>query len=119
MSQHNFIPAAQLDLGAMYWLTGITQTYITEISLALVMTALAIYGNDINGLIRKRTQNLHFMVRTVLFVVVCAFGYGWLSLSLAPQVRRGLTSIPGVWLPVLVTALFVVLGVLAERKRKI
>ena len=85
MFHENLLAAARFDLGLLYWLSSLTKTYMTEISLALVMTALAIYGNDINGLIRRRTQNLHFLLRTVLFVTVCAFGYGWLSLSLAPQ----------------------------------
>ncbi len=119
MSQEQFIQVAQVDWSALYWLSSLTQTYVTEISLALVMTALAIYGNDINGMIRRRTQHLHFIVRTGLFVAVCAFGYGWLSLTLAPQVSRGLVSVPGVWLPLLVMTLFVGLGILAERKRKI
>ena len=61
MFQENLIAASRFDL--VFFGSSLTKTYMTEISLALVMTALAIYGNDINGLIRRRTQNLHFLLR--------------------------------------------------------
>lgn len=95
------------------------RTYLYEITLALVATVAVIYSNEINRAIRKHIHRLHFAWRTMIFVVVCAVGYGGaivLTTSFLVKVFRGLDRL--VLAPVIVGC-FVVVGILAERHKQI
>ena len=89
------------------------------ISLAAMTTLVAIYGSDINQAIRARVQGYNLLIRTGIFVTVCAFGYGWLIVKVTPLLRKLLSMTPRLWLPLVVVALFLMLGLLAQGKRKI
>ena len=89
------------------------------ISLATITTLVAIYGADINQAIRARIQRWNLMVRTAVFITLCAFGYGWLILQATPLLRRLLGMVPRVWLPLVIVGVFMSLGLLAQGKRKI
>ena len=100
-------------------LGGLIARRLYGISLAAITTLVAIYGADINQLVRVRVQRFSLMVRTAIFVGVCAFGYGWLIVNVTPIFRRILALTPRVWLPLVVVSLFLGLGLLAQGKRKI
>jgi len=51
-------------------------------------------------------------------VLLCAFGYGALTLFLTPLVAKQLTALSNLWLPWVSLAVFVLLGMLAQRKRQ-
>ena len=108
-----------LDLSMLDGLAQFTGRHLGKIGFAFFATLLAIYGQDINRAVRRRTRDYHFLLRTLIFVFLCAFGYGWLILTLAPEVAGLLRYVPARLLPLIVISLFVLLGVLAERKRKI
>ena len=93
--------------------------HLYGVSLAAITTLVAIYGADINQVVRVRIQRFNLMTRTAIFVAVCAFGYGWLIVNLTPMLRRFLNLTPRVWLPLVVISLFLCLGLLAQGKRKI
>ncbi|WP_233520479.1 DUF3392 domain-containing protein [Flocculibacter collagenilyticus] len=91
--------------------------YIQEIALTAVASLLVIYGDTINGIIKKHIRNLHFVMRTLIFVLVCAFGYGMLTVFLAPLLASQLVLIPKHMLPVVILLVFIFIGILAERKK--
>jgi len=108
-----------IDYSALDWLVSMTRKYQSQISLGLMATLLAIYGQDINRWVRHKTRHQHFIVRTTVFIFLCTFGYGWFTIFCAPHLSGALSRLPPRFLPGTVFMLFVVLGVLAERKRKI
>lgn len=108
-----------MDFSALDWLGRQVRRYREEIGFAFFATLLAVYGQDINRSVRSRIREYHFLLRTLIFVFLCAFGYGWLILFIAPQLAGLLTLAPLRLLPLIVVILFVLLGILAERKRKI
>ena len=57
------------DIGQ--WFRG----YQYQMAMAIVATVLVIFGSDINNAVRSLVRKQHFIVRSLTFVVVCAFGY--------------------------------------------
>ena len=108
-----------LDFSALDWLAKTSGAHLNSISFAMVATLLAIFGQDMNRALRSRTRHLHFVWRTLAFIFLCAFGYGWLTLYVSPKLGWALRHVPPRALPVAIVLLFVILGIIAERKRKI
>ncbi|NCP66302.1 MAG: DUF3392 family protein [Paraglaciecola sp.] len=69
------------------------------------------------GSLRLRAQ--HFIVRTSVFVLVCAFGYGLLTVYATPFVKLGLNMIPVLYRGISIVGVFLLLGYLAEHRRYI
>ncbi len=93
--------------------------YLWQVSFAIVATLLVIYGADINGAVKKRIQRFNFVIRVMIFMLVCAFGYGFVTILLAKLLKECLDHLGGVYLAAVVCAFFFIVGILAERKRQI
>ena len=83
----------------------------------VVATLLVLYGDNMNKAIKRQINQYHFLVRTLIFILVCAFGYGLLLTWLAPMLAQFLSQIPRLYLGISVLGIVVLLGILAERKR--
>ncbi len=93
--------------------------YLGEIALAIMATVLVIYGDSINRLVKKHTSGLNFVIRTGVFILLCTFGYGALLIFFTPMLGKWLAGLGMIYLGPLIVAVFIVLGVLAERKNQI
>lgn len=90
-----------------------------QIATMIVATLLVIYGNEVNQLIRRQISGLHFVLRAAIFVLVCAFGYGYLLLWFTPILSSWLHSIPLHLSAPATLAILLLLGILAERKKQL
>ncbi|HJP32240.1 MAG TPA: DUF3392 family protein [Candidatus Latescibacteria bacterium] len=97
--------------------TGWIQSHLSAICTAIVTTLLVIFGDEINGFIKDRIRGFNFFIRTGAFVLLCVFGYGMLAAAGASAIRSLLLYFGGHYLPLTVIAAFVVMGMLAERKK--
>ena len=93
--------------------------YSYQIALAVVASALVIYGNELNGIIKHMVRKQHFLVRTIVFVTVCFAGYGALTVLLTSFLSRQLVNVPALYFGPLVIGIFLVLGLVAERQKQI
>lgn len=93
--------------------------YAGDVALALVASLLVITGGDINRYIKRQVSSANFFFRTIIFVLVCTFGYGVLTVVLTNIVKTQLASLSAAYLAIAVIAAFLALGVYAERKRQI
>ena len=93
------------------------KSHLTPISTAITTTLLVIYGDDINGLVKRRIRGLNFFVRTGAFIALCAIGYGMLSVAGASAVKQLLRYFDDLYLAPMVVGAFVLMGILAERKK--
>jgi cell division protein FtsW (lipid II flippase) len=93
--------------------------YLSMVALMVVATLLVLYGNNVNAAVRRQIQHYHFIVRTLIFILLCAFGYGLLTTLLAPFLATQLASVSNYYLGPLVVIITIALGVLAERKRQL
>ena len=104
-------------VAALAGTTGWIQAHLATISAAIVTTLLVIFGDEINGFVKRHIRQYNFLVRTAAFVLLCVFGYGLLATAGASAVRSLLLYFGSGYLPLTVIAAFVVMGMLAERKR--
>ncbi|MFT4573862.1 DUF3392 domain-containing protein [Marinomonas primoryensis] len=98
-------------------LAHLLQPHLNDISLALVATCLVVYGDKVNGFLKRLVSSWVFIARVMAFILMCTFGYGLLALWSQPLVYWGITRVDFVYRPVLLLACFCFLGILAERKR--
>lgn len=89
------------------------------IAMMIISTLLVLYGNEINKQIKKMVGHYHFLIRTCVFILVCAFGYGFLTTWLIPHLIQLIKHIPYLYQGIAVVIMLVLLGVLAERKNNI
>jgi len=101
------------DLG--HWF----RPYQYQSALAIIATLLVIFGNDINSAIKKLIAKQHFIVRTLAFVLVCAFGYGLLTVWLTSLLAQQLAKLPNLYLVPAVFSIFFILGMYAQKQRQI
>jgi hypothetical protein len=93
--------------------------WLGEISMAIMATLLVIYGETVNRLLKRQIGGLHFILRTVIFILLCTFGYGALLIYATPLLSKLLASVGMIYLGPLVLGVFITLGTIAEKKNRI
>lgn len=93
--------------------------WMSEIATAMVACLLVVFGADINRLLRRQLSGTHFILRTLVFIFINAFGFGFLIVSAAPWLSRQLSQLPNLWLVGVVLTAFVFIGAWAQRHRQI
>jgi hypothetical protein len=91
--------------------------HLLTIATSFTLVLLVIFGDDINGALKKRVRHYPFLVRMLSFVILCTFGYGLLTIWLTPLLARAFLSLGDRYLAPVVVAAFMGLGMLAERKK--
>lgn len=104
---------------ALNWLSQLFAPYHTEVALTIVATALVIYGDVINKHIKMMLKPYPFVLRTLVFVLVCAFGYGMVIVFLTPFIKQGIVLVPSEYRGISIIFVFLLLGYLAEHRRYI
>ncbi|WP_448567526.1 DUF3392 domain-containing protein [Thalassotalea ganghwensis] len=106
----------------MEWLNALGQSFRPfqyQASLAIIATLLVIFGNDINNAVKKLVSKQHFIVRSLVFVLVCAFGYGLLTIYLTSLLNQQLNKIPDLYIMPSILIVFLLLGMYAQKQRHI
>jgi len=101
------------DLGQFF------RPYQYQSALAIIATILVVFGNNINSTIKKIVAKQHFIIRTLVFVLVCAFGYGLLTVWLTSLLAQQIAKLPDVYLVPVVFSIFITLGMYAQKQRHI
>jgi hypothetical protein len=96
-----------------------TQPYYSEIALTILATIFVVYGDVFNKQIKRMISPYHFVIRTFVFVMVCAFGYGLLVVFATPYVKQLILWVPSLYRGLTIILVFSVLGYLAEHRRYI
>ena len=99
--------------------SGYLRPYLKEVSISLVATALFLYGEDIHGLVKRQIQGLALVFRVAILILVCAFGYGALSVGCTILSRKLLGFLDNYYLSPVILGLFLLIGILAEKKKAI
>lgn len=91
--------------------------YYSELSLMLMATILVVYGDVVNKYAKSLVSSWHFVFRTVTFVLLCAFGYGLMTLYGAPFLLHIIKYLPWHLQGVGIVSAFILIGILAEKRR--
>lgn len=93
--------------------------YQFQTAMAIIATVLVIFGNDINSALKKLIAKQHVIIRTLIFVVICAFGYGLLTIWLTGVLAAQFAKIPDLYITPTILLLFLLLGAYAQKQRHI
>ncbi|WP_102795220.1 DUF3392 domain-containing protein [Bowmanella denitrificans] len=100
-------------------LTHLLQPYYMEVAMTLVATLLVVYGDVVNKHIKRMLSPYHFVLRTLVFVLICAFGYGAFILFVTPFTKQLILMLPAMYQGIVIVSVFLLLGYLAEQRRYI
>ncbi|MCL6414154.1 DUF3392 domain-containing protein [Aestuariirhabdus sp. Z084] len=92
-----------------------SRSYLPEISLAILATLMVIYGATLNRAIKRNIRQLNFILRTSIFILVCALGYGATLILVSPLLAQMLAQFNNQTLSPVLLLCFVLLGFLADR----
>jgi hypothetical protein len=93
--------------------------YVDEVALAVVASILVIYGKAINDLVKQAFKKWPFAVRVLVFMVVCAFGYGALTVLATRFLQRFLSGLGSAQLTIVIGGFYFLVGMLAQKKRQV
>jgi len=105
----------ELLMRSGYWVL----SNIHSIALALVATLLVIYGDNLNRFVKRHLRPYPRLLRILGFVLMCAFGYGALTVIFTPLLASWLAQIPVQWLAPGVLGFFLFIGWIAEKKQQV
>ncbi len=91
--------------------------HLGKVALSFAATVLFLYGEQLHGVVKGLIKDLHFIFRLLILVLVCAFGYGTLVFAFTRLCEAGLRELDGMCLAPVVIGLFLLIGLLAERKK--
>ena len=89
-----------------------------DISTAAVTCLLVMFAADINRFMRKQLIGTNFIIRTMIFILINAFGYGLFIVTTAPFLSEQLSQLANHWLITVVISMFIVIGIWAQRHRQ-
>lgn len=100
-------------------LSGFLRAHLGKVAMSLVATAVFLYGEELHGLVKKQIEGSPWLLRVLILILVCAFGYGTLTVGCSMLCQRLLGFLDNQYLSPVVVGLFLLIGILAERKKSI
>lgn len=92
-----------------------SRTHLHDIALAIMATALALFGPALISWVRRSISHLNFVIRTLIFVLVCAVGFGFAMIYLTPLLVSAFAHLNNYTLAPVLLMVFVLVGILADR----
>ncbi|MDH1236425.1 DUF3392 domain-containing protein [Stutzerimonas stutzeri] len=92
-----------------------SRNHLSDISLALMATLFVLFGPALNAWVKNTVSSLNFFLRTLIFVLVCAVGYGLAIVFLTPWMTQGLAHLNNYSLAPVLLLIFFLIGVIADR----
>jgi hypothetical protein len=92
-----------------------TRSHLSDISLAIMATALVLFGPAINAWVRSSISHFNFVIRTLIFVLVCALGYGLSIIYITPLLTGAFSHLNNYTLAPVLLMIFILIGILADR----
>lgn len=89
--------------------------YLGDISLAVMATLLVLFGPALNARLQRLIGGLNFILRTLLFVLICLLIYGLAIIYLSPLLAQVLGYFNNYSLAPVLLLLFFLIGLLADR----
>lgn len=93
--------------------------YLSEIATAIIACLLVMFGSDINRLMRRLLSGRHFILRTLAFIALNAFGYGVLIIYASPLLAKSLRGLAPGTMAAVVMVTFILIGSWAQRNRQV
>ncbi len=92
-----------------------SRSHLHDISLAIMATALVLLGPALISWVRRSIGHLNFVIRTLIFVLVCAIGFGLAMIYLTPMLVSAFAHLNNYTLAPVLLMTFILIGILADR----
>ncbi|HLA32220.1 MAG TPA: DUF3392 domain-containing protein [Pseudomonas sp.] len=92
-----------------------SRSHLHDIALAIMATLLVLFGPSLNAWVQRSTASMNFLLRTLIFVLLCAIGYGLLLVFATPYMAKGLGYFNNFTLAPMLLLVFFIIGILADR----
>lgn len=92
-----------------------SRTHLHDISLAVMATALVLFGPALISWVRRSISHFNFVIRTLIFVLVCAIGFGLAIIYLTPILVGAFANLNNYTLAPVLLMVFILIGILADR----
>jgi len=97
------------------WMRG----YLPQIANSIVITLLAVYGNDLNRIVKNKVKDKNIVVRFIAFVIFMSFGYGFLAVFLLPYIVQVLQMFGNKFLAPVTIGVYLIICMVAATKKQI
>lgn len=101
-----------LILTASKW----SRLHLHDTSLAMLATALVLFGPSINAQLRRAIGQFNIALRVMLFALVCVLGYGFALIYLTPLLAGALAHLNNYMLAPVLLSIGMLLGIAIERR---
>lgn len=109
----------EIVTGLIIELSRLMRPFLAQIATAFVIAFLVVAGDSVNRVVRRKVSGFYFPFRVLAFILLCFFGYGAASTWAIPWISRFLSRLNPLYVSPLVLASFTVVGIMAERKKRI
>lgn len=89
-----------------------------DIATAMVVCLILVFSADVNRILRRHLLGYSFVLRTFVFIILNAFGYGILIIKTTPWVARHIAAMPPHWMFLLIVSMFIFIGYWAQRNNQ-
>ncbi|MGL4711202.1 MAG: DUF3392 domain-containing protein [Shewanella sp.] len=89
-----------------------------DIATAMVVCLILVFSADVNRMLRRYLLGHSFVLRTLVFIIVNAFGYGLLIVKATPWMARHIVAMPSHWMFLLIVGMFMFIGYWAQRNNQ-
>lgn len=96
-------------------LTAWVRPHLGLIAFSYLASLLAIFGHRLSRGLQAMLAGAHFLLRTLVFILLCALGLGLIIQYGSHYLLIVLGTVPHLWLGLTVIVSFLVIGWLAEK----
>lgn len=93
--------------------------WLHQISTALIASTLIAFSGNIMRFVFGIVRANSFFFRTLLFILICGFGFGFLIVFLTPILAKLLATLPAIWLLIVIIASFIAVGCCAQKTHSV
>lgn len=104
---------------ALAYLASFIRTYLHEICFGITAVTLTLAGPRINAGLRKLVRKFHWLLRYVVFVILCTAGYTFLSQIIYRGVKQLLTGLSNPLIVLVTLGLYLLLAWIAKEHKAI
>jgi hypothetical protein len=92
------------------------RTYLSEVCFGITAVALILAGPAINGFFSRLTEKLHWILKYLLFVLLCTVGYGVLTQVVYQGLKHWMVRQHNLLLVLVTLGIYLVLAFLAKKQ---
>jgi hypothetical protein len=93
--------------------------HLPEICFSITAVSLMLAGPVINGMIERMMQKFHWLLRYLVFVIMCTVGYGFLTHLLYRGVKHWFSYQQNLALVLITVGIYLVLAFFAKKQGRI